>query len=197
MLGGGWKERNAQPTEQRDRSEEERRLYYVAMTRARKTLALIDRRDDPLPYARELKAKNLRRRKVGVADTQSGEFADVRYTVLGMRDLFIDFAGWKPEGHRAHRSLARMQAGEPVTLEREQPGQVVVLDREGVQVGCLSKSTAEIWQQPELQLVDEVRVLGMVSRRLEDCELEYRDLMVVPAWELPVLEVRHRRLPTR
>ena len=197
VLGGGWKEPNAQPTEQRDRSEEERRLYYVAMTRARKTLALIDRRDDPLPYARELKAKNLRRRKVGVADTQSGEFADVRYTVLGMRDLFIDFAGWKPEGHRAHRSLARMQAGEPVTLEREQPGQVVVLDREGVQVGCLSKSTAENWQQPELQLVDEVRVLGMVSRRLEDCELEYRDLMVVPAWELLVLEVRHRRLPTR
>ena len=185
VLGGGWK-KNARL------SEEERRLYYVAMTRARKTLALIDRRDDPLPYAREFKLKNLRLRKVSVADGQLDKFADVCYTVLGMQDLFIDFAGGKPKGHRVHSSLAHMQAGDSVTLKRKQSGQVVVLDGEGVQVGRLSKNTAESWQKPELQQVDEVRVLGMVSRELEDSKLEYRDQIAVPDWELPLLEVRHR-----
>ena len=185
VLSGGWK-KNARF------SEEERRLYYVAMTRARKTLALIDRRDDPLLYTRELESKNLRLRKVSVAEGQSDQFADVRYTVLGMRDLFIDFAGGKPKGHKVHRSLARMQAGDSITLKPKQSGQVVVLDRKGVQVGRLSKNTAESWQQAESQQVEEVRVLGMVSRELEDCKPEYRDQIAVPDWELPLLEVRHR-----
>ena len=185
VLGGGWK-KNARL------SEEERRLYYVAMTRARKTLTLIDRRDDLLPYTRELESKNLCIRKVSVADGQSDKFADVCYTVLGMRDLFIDFAGGKPKGHRIHRSLAHMQTGDSVALEPKQSGQIVVLDRKGVQVGLLSKNTAKIWQQPKLQQVDEVRVLGMVSRELEDCGPEYQNQIAVPDWELPLLEVRHR-----
>lgn len=185
VLGGGWKKNACL-------SEEERRLYYVAMTRARKTLALIDRLDDLLPYGREFELKNLCIRKVSVADGQSDKFADVRYTVLGMQDLFIDFAGRKPKGNRVHRSLARMQTGDSVTLKRKQSGQVVVLDSEGVQVGLLSKNAAESWQEPELQQVDEVRVLGMVSREMEDCKPEYRDRIVVSDWELPLLEVRHR-----
>ncbi|MDE0519133.1 MAG: ATP-dependent helicase, partial [Candidatus Dadabacteria bacterium] len=186
VLGGEWKKGNI------GSYEEERRLYYVAMTRARKTLALIDRRDDPLPYVREFESKNLRIRKVSVAKGRSDKLTHVRYTVLGMRDLFIDFAGEKPEGHGVHISLTRMQVGDSITLKREQSGQVVVLDCEGKQVGCLSKNTAESWQQPDLNQVDEVRVLGMVSREQEDCKPEYRDRIAVPDWELPLLEVRHR-----
>ena len=73
VLAGGWKGRSADyaPEERSGFFEEERRLYYVAMTRARKTLTLLDRRDASLPYARELEGWSLRRRKLGVADGET------------------------------------------------------------------------------------------------------------------------------
>ena len=196
VLGGGWnvKEDGSVRAGRDGRSEEERRLYYVAMTRARKTLTLIGREDDPLPYAREFRGRNMRRRKVGVAKGEPERLADTRYTMLGMKGLYIDFAGKKPEEHRIHSSLARLQTGDPVTLERDKAGQVLVLDRERVQVARLSKSAAGGWPQRQLQQVDEVRVLGMVTRGLDDPAPEFRDGIAVPAWEFPVLEVRHRRL---
>ena len=197
VLGGGWNMEEARPARagRAGPSEEERRLYYVAMTRARKTLTLIDRQDDPLPYAREFEGRNLHCRKVGVTKSEPEQLTNTRYTMLGKKDIYIDFAGKKPEGHRIHRSLARLQAGDTVTLERGEAGQVLVLDREHVQVARLSKSTADNWPQRQLQQIDEVRVLGMVARELDDPAPEFREGIAVTAWEFPVLEVRHRRLP--
>ena len=111
-----------------------------------------------------------------------------------MKDLYIDFAGGKPEGHRIHRSLTRLQAGDPVRLERDETGHVLVLDRDGTPVARLSKAGVGRLEQPHLRQVDEVRVIGVVSRHLEDCKPEYRDRIAVPVWELPILEVRHRRV---
>ena len=130
VLAGGWKGRSADyAPEARSRfHEEERRLYYVAMTRARKTLTLINRRDDPLPYARELEGWSLRRRKLGVAEGESEDDTESSYSVFGMEDLYIDFAGGMPADHRIHRSLEGLQAGDPVTLERDEAGRVFIRD---------------------------------------------------------------------
>jgi len=193
VLGGGWQEQNTQTTrpKQPTASEEERRLYFVAMTRAKNTLTLVDRRDDPLPHAQEIVGPSLRRRRVSVEKSLSDELADIRYTVLGMPDLFIDFAGEKPARHRIHRSLARLHTGSLVTLECNSAGQTYVCDREDVQVARLSKSAVDGWGQPHQQQIHEVRVLGMVSRGPDDSKPEYRDRIVSSGWELPILEVRH------
>ena len=195
VLGGGWHKRNTQPTRmsQPPPSEEERRLYFVAMTRARKTLTLVDRRDAPLPYAQEILGPSLRHRRVSVDKDLSNELADIRYSVLGMPDMYIDLAGEKPSGHRIHRSLAGLQAGSLVTLERNPTGQILVCDHENVHVARLSKSAADRWGQLHLQETYEVRVLCMVSREPGDSKPEYKDRILSPRWELPVLEVRHRR----
>ncbi|MDE0456676.1 MAG: RecQ family ATP-dependent DNA helicase [Chromatiales bacterium] len=197
VLAGGWKGRSADyAPEARSRfHEEERRLYYVAMTRARKTLTLINRRDDPIPYAREFEGWSLRRRKIGVAEDESEDDTESSYSVFGMEDLYIDFAGGMPADHRIHRSLDSLQAGDPVTLKRGEAGRVFVRDCEGTSVARLSKAGAERLEQRQLRQIDEVRVLGVVSRRLEDCKPEYRGRIAVPAWELPILEMRHRRVP--
>ena len=196
VLAGGWKGRSAEyaPDARNSFFEEERRLYYVAMTRARKTLTLLDRRDASLPYARELEGWSLRRRNLGVADGESDECADTGYSILGMRDLYIDFAGGKPEGHRIHRSLARLQAGDPVRLEHGDSGHVHVLDRDGTPVARLSKAGVERLERPHSPQVDEVRVIAVVSRHQEDGNPEFRDRLAAPVWELPILEMRHRRV---
>ena len=196
VLGGGWENRPAGSfaTAGGDGSEEERRLYYVAMTRARETLTLIDRRDDPLPYAREVAKPHVRGRRVGVVRDAPGQSAEIGYTMLGMRDLYLDFAGRMPKDHRIHRSLKRLQTGDLVELKRTSDGRVLVLDSGLTAVARLSNSAADGWTQPQLQQVDGVQVVGMALRIRENCAPEFRDGIVVPEWELPILEVRHRGL---
>ena len=120
--------------------------------------------------------------------------ADIGYTMLGMRDLYLDFAGRKPKDHRIHRSLKRLQTGDVVDLRSAGNGQVLILDSGRTAVARLSNSAADGWAQPQLQQVDGVQVVGMALRIRENCAPEFRDGIVVPEWELPILEVRHRGL---
>ena len=220
VLGGGWNHRPGESvaTSQGDRSsvspgsvatagddgsvamagdygsDEERRLYYVAMTRARKTLTLIDRQDDPLPYAREVAGTHVRLRRVDVVRDAPRQSADIAYTMLGMRDLYLDFAGRKRKDHRIHRSLKHLKTGDAVQLQSFGNGSVLVLDSRRTVVARLANSAADGWAQSRLQQVDEVRVVGIVLRTRDDCAPEFQDGIVVPDWELPLLEVRHRRV---
>ena len=190
VLGGDWRGQDRREGS----SEAERRLYYVAMTRARETLTLLNRRDDPIPYLDEFRTPGLVRRTVAVAGDGSATHARHEYTILGMGELFLDLAGRKHAKHRIHRSLARIRAGDLLKLERGGDGRVRVLDRNSIEAARLSGSGARQWQRPQLSSVDEVRVLAVVSRREEDCKPGFRERVVVPSWEVPILEVRHRRM---
>lgn len=190
VLGGGWNNRPL-ATAGDNGNEEERRLYYVAMTRARKTLTLIDRQDDPLPYVREVTGAHVHLRRVDVVRDAPRQSANIAYTMLGMRDLYLDFAGRKPSDHRIHRSLKRLQTGDAVQLQSSSDGRVLVLDSGRTAVVRLSNSAADCWAPSQLEQVDEVRVVGMASRTRDNCAPEFRDGIVVSAWELPILEVRH------
>ena len=172
--------------------EERRRLYYVAMTRAVTTLTLLNRRDEPLPFAREVERWCRIRRRLAVAEPNLDATPEIHYTVLGMKHLHIDFAGEKHAGHPIHRSLARLQAGDPVTMQRRQEGRVSVLNLEGTEIARLSNAAAGCWQHPQLQAVSEVRILGMVVRERHDGAPEYQDRIAASSWELPILEVCHR-----
>ena len=193
VLGGGWSRR---PGEIRNgdggSAEEGRRLYYVAMTRARKTLTLATRRDDPVGLLREIGGSRVYRRRVAVAKAKASARA-TSYAMLGKRDMFIDFASRKPDGHPVHSALARLQAGDEVTLKPDGQGVGVFDRRWRVQIGRLSKSAAADWPDWRLKLIEHVRVLGLVRRELADCDSEeYRQKTAVSAWEYPILEVRHR-----
>ena len=194
VLGGSWSAKRGNGRVDGGDGEEGRRLYYVAMTRARKTLTLVSRRNDPVPYLDEIGSARLHRRSVAVAK-ESECVPPARYETLGKRDLFIDFAGRKRDDHPAHRALAGMQAGDEVTLERDGHG-VAVFDRLGAEIGRLSMSAAAKWPDWRLSLVEEVRVLGLVCRELADCETEeYRQKTVARVWQYPILEVRSRVQP--
>ena len=192
VLGGGWNGRSGDTRTHDERDGEEgRRLYYVAMTRARKTLTLVSRWDDPVAYLDEIGSARVHRRRVAVAEVRES-VPPARYATLGKRDMYIDFAGRKPQDHPVHRALARLQAGDEVKLELDSQG-VAVFDAWGVEIGRLSKSAAAVWPYRRLSLVEEVRVLGLVCRELADCETEeYREKTAAPIWEYPILRARFR-----
>ena len=173
--------------------EEERRLYYVAMTRARRTLALIDSRDNPNRYFAEV-GSQVHNRTMGVADLKHGQIQDLTYEVLGMADLWLDFAGRQPRNHSIHRTLSNLQSGEPVTLKRDDRERVWVLNRRKAQVARLSAKAARQWSSSRIRQVDETRILGVVHRTKDDTvDPKYRDRLRVDSWEVPILEVRTRQ----
>ena len=190
VLGGGWRGRPEEEWSARPASEteEERRLYYVAMTRAGGTLTLMDRLDDPAPFVHEVGERYVRRRKVGVAGPE--RFPAVRYETLGKGDVNIDFAAGNSVEHRVHRGLSALLAGDAVELRPTERGGVGIVDGGGVRVGMLSKAAARKWL-PRLEAVGTVRVLCLVTRVVEDEQAhEYRQRIAVPSWEFPILEVR-------
>ncbi len=169
---------------------EERRTFYVGMTRAREMLTVIH-------------CPGLSPSHVGLVDgkeilsTGPAEQAAVpegiltrRYEALGLSDLFIDLAGQRAASDPIHNALMHLDCGSRLTV-REQSGNVVLLDGGGCPVARLSASAKERWLA-RLRDVESVCVLAMIKRRRGDTGEEYEDRMRVDAWEVPFCELIYR-----
>jgi len=136
VLDGGWDR-----VSRAEDADAPRRLYYVAMTRARQTLALT-RLPGPHPIQDALR------------DTPSVQWRDPvslppptpdlarRYRRLALRDVYLSFAGYKPPGHPTHRAIAELAPGDRLRVRRQSDRWELRNDG-GVVVGTLaSKFTA-------------------------------------------------------
>lgn len=177
VLDGGW---GAQYM------EEQRRLLYVAMTRAKENLCLMQRSDSNNPYWREIDGDFLFPRLA--AETQSAEAAQTvkRYAVLGMSDFYLSYGGRFPETAPIHRVLGQLHTGNRVELQAE--GEDITVRHESVTIAKLSHKTAAVWRG-RLAEVESAAVIAMVRRYREDSEEFYRDQCRVESWEIPLLEI--------
>ncbi|WP_305908033.1 RecQ family ATP-dependent DNA helicase [Methylomarinum sp. Ch1-1] len=177
ILDGGWSA---------TASEEQRRLLYVAMTRARETLCLLHSQDSPNPYLPALQGDFILRRAVEHQNEELAGQADKSYEFLGLQDLDLSYAGSFAERHPIHRALAALDVGSVVSLCRQGDKIVVVSDQTAVAV--LSKKARQLWWDR----VDRVRsaaVIAMITRYRSDNEEAYQSRCKVDKWEVPMLEV--------
>ena len=172
------------------RLEEERRLFYVAMTRARHRLALMSRLDVSHPHLAAIDGPGVVRQRPVVTPLPD-DVAERRYGLLSLADLYLSFAGAKEPGDSMHRRLHHLEVGAPVQL-RPEGDRLRVVDADGGVVASLSEQGLASWS-PRLDRIEEVKVLAMVERRVEDSQPEYRSRLRVGAWYVPVLEVTLRR----
>ena len=182
ILDGGW----GVPSDDKQ-TEEERRTLYVGMTRARETLALMMSEERPNPLLRDLKGGNLLLRKGAARSGMPGGAAFRQYEVLGLDDVYLDYAGGFHQRDPIHVHLSRIQAGDKVFLTADNPG-INICDKEGVCVGRLSHGASAKWED-KLELVSEVRVVAMIKRDSLDSQEGFRDRVKADKWEVPVLEV--------
>ncbi len=178
VLDGGWS--------QRGRNEDwdaPRRLYYVAMTRAKQTLslarfsarhALLDR----LPESPELF-----RRSRSSLPPPSPALARIRQR-LTLKDVYIGFAGRYPASHRVHRAISALNAGDALYCPQEGERRLLS-DRNGDQVGQLAKAYAP---PPNMRCIA-ARVAAIIVRRKSDDESAHRDSMRCDQWEIVVPEL--------
>lgn len=175
ILDGGWLPPAA---------EDQRRLYYVAMTRAKETLCLMQRQDLRNPFLAEITGDHLLARAV-IQPLQTGAITK-QYAILGMKDVDLSYAGSFVATHPIHQHLARLNTGSRLELELSN-GKLVLKDQ-GMVVAVLSKQAAQLWSA-KIDAIESVTVLAMIRWYREDSEESYQSRCKVGQWELPLVEV--------
>lgn len=184
VADGGWKPRD-------DEEEEERRVYYVAMTRAKQTLSLFRRADEGNPFCDTLQSKLSGEQLVTLAPGEKSLPDSVlkqRYDIIGMKDIFLDFAGRIGESNSVHQQLKKLKVGDSVQLKNSGE-KLEICNPDGYPVAVLSKMARDKWVLVKDQ-IESINVMAMIERRIDDSkEPDYKKLLKVDSWELPVLEV--------
>ena len=186
--------------------EADRRLYYVAMTRASQTLTLITTPRQPLPFENELigadglidanghiNSGGLIRLRAGVATGPAPDDCRLRrrYRMLSLKDMYISYAGCRPARNPIHEALRTLRTGSKVRL-KVRSGRIRVVEARGERIiAQLSKEASDTWRG-ELDSIEEARILGLVQWQADDSSPEYRERLRTDAWEVPILEIRQR-----
>ena len=161
-----------------------RRLYYVAMTRARKTLTLA-RLNGPHFLQDTLQdAPSVLERDKHVTCPPAAPELYRRYRRLSLRDVFLSYAGYRRPNHSVHRAIAALSAGDILEVR---PGSTrwELLDSQGIVMGQLA-SGFEGMVDLRCSLA---KVLAAVSWDREQSELEYQKGIRCDSWEVVVPEL--------
>jgi ATP-dependent DNA helicase RecQ len=176
----------------RHAQEEERRAFYVGLTRAKKSLAIIHRIDVRQSLAEEVTGPGVIRYAWN-GEAAPRETTQSSYEMLSMEDLHLGFAGYSPKGHPVHNALATLQPDDKVQLRHLGETGVGVFSKSGICVARLSRKAEAEWSV-RLEGIREVRVLAMVCRdAAQDLDLSRRVKYKAPEWEVPILEVVFER----
>ena len=183
VLDGGWDRRDN--NEDRDAP---RRLYYVAMTRARQTLALLHfdhvhgRRSD-FRQALTGHPSLLRREPVRLPPVVPELHYDYKRPELDKID--IGFAGFYHVRHRMHRHIAALHPGDPLQARQTKQGRWELFDQAGNKVGRLAKN----FTAPPGKRCLSAKVQAIVARTREQSQPEYQDRIKCDAWEIVMPEL--------
>jgi ATP-dependent DNA helicase RecQ len=178
ILDGGWNSGG-----HNEDIDAPRRLFYVAMTRARKTLTLLrmQGRHRLLEQLAEQPAVLVRDDR-GVPDVPR-ELAR-RYCPLGPKDVDLSFAGRHRPNASVHRAIGALSPGDEVSLRRTAE-RWELCDRHGHVVGRLAKAYAA----PVGMRFLSGQVKAVIVRRREDSEPEYQARLGCDRWEVVLPEL--------
>ena len=179
VLDGGWNR-----VGQGEDGDAPRRLYYVAMTRARQTLALTrfpgpHMLQDALP---DIPAA-LRREAPADPPPARPELAR-RYRRLSLREVFLSFAGYKHSAHPVHRAIAALSPGDTLQVSVGS-NRWQLLDRNKTVVGELAGG----FKAPDGMRCTFATVLAIATWDRERSEPQYRGDLQCDAWEVVVPEL--------
>jgi ATP-dependent DNA helicase RecQ len=183
ILDGAWKK-----TKNPLQNEEERRLYYVAMTRARDLLVLLSRTgESPNPHIPLIDPDTTLTRFI-----LPGKRWDcaTRSALFGMKRLFLDFAGRMIPEAPAHKALHNLKTGDLLGARSDKDG-ISLITAQGIPVARLSQTTAQVWHH-RLHTIIDIRIIALIIRHKHDVDPAFMPKIMCDSWQVPMLDVRYR-----
>jgi len=174
-------------TGSRSAIEEERRILYVGMTRARETLAV---------FASASAKPNLLDTLGGDAvlirapsrESSPAALLPIHFTMLGLESIFLGCPAAFAARHPIHAALRRLVPGSRLMF-RDDHRRLALLNHAGEVVARLSRKAHGEWR-PRLSQVRDIRVIAMIRRTADQAgEIAAHPPCLVPEWEVPLVEV--------
>ena len=161
-----------------------RRLYYVAMTRAKETLMLM-RLPGSNPFLDILLSapQVLFRSGPATVPSEVPELAR-SYRRFSLGDVFLSFAGYRPPGDPVHGAIAALSPGDNLHVRQGSP-RWELLDQNGVVVGQLARGSSP----PSGMHCEYATVLAIVRWDRERSEPQYQANLRAVFWEAVVPEL--------
>ncbi|MER9375429.1 RecQ family ATP-dependent DNA helicase [Mesorhizobium sp. M0491] len=175
ILNGGWDK----PSKGED-PDAPRRLFYVAMTRARRSLAIITQAQHP--FVQQDKEHVLRRAAPAVAD--GAALPTALYQVPNLKTVDLSWAGRLRSGHPSLAAISAAKAGDPIQIVRHGP-LWAIQDKHGQALGRMARS----WSPPEGLSFLRGEVGAIVRWRKSDNQEEFRVHLHRDVWEAVVPEL--------
>ncbi|MEQ1781070.1 MAG: RecQ family ATP-dependent DNA helicase [Hyphomonadaceae bacterium] len=172
ILDGGWDRRSI--GEDRDA---QRRLFYVAMTRARRSLA-VTAQGQAHPILSGALGENLIARTV-VTDGPSLAHCGLNYVVPNLKLVDLSFAGRLRGADPAHAAIAAVKVGDPVQLALE-GDRWAILNTDGIALGRMAKA----FVPPRDTQFVRGAVGAVINWRRSDSAAEFQDQMRSDEWEV-------------
>jgi ATP-dependent DNA helicase RecQ len=181
ILNGGW-----QGLSQREDGEAPRRLFYVAMTRARRSLAVVT--SGAHAFVRADSDSEVLRKVETPARLDLPE--PEQYQLPDLASVDLSFAGRLQSGSPTHAAIARATVDDPVTLELRDR-KWLILDAEN---RVLSRMSAN-WAPPEATVLASGKVGAIVRWRKSDNDEAYQAYIKHQEWETVLPELVFRKAP--
>jgi len=164
------------------RGDDERRLYYVGMTRARKSLTLCERLGGEHPFVHDADGLTLRSRPAVMAS--KCRMAN-RIWRADPEKIVLSWPGYFAPEAPIHRALAALDIGDPLTMRPRDEGGWELANAAGVAVGRMSSK----FQPPSARIVA-VRVAAILVRHAKEGAQGQAQLRS-RTWELVLPEIEY------
>jgi ATP-dependent DNA helicase RecQ len=166
--------------------EDERRLLYVAMTRAKQTLTLMRAEAGRNPYLVDLGTVEGVQDQLPPVRPEHRLDLESRYLMLGPASLDIGLAGRYVPAHRIHRAIASLRPGDCVEVKGR-----FIRSTSGEVVGRLAASVEEGPLQGGI-----ATVVSVMVRTRAQTPADFWPSLRADQWETPLVEVKLECLDT-
>ena len=179
VLDGGWSR-----VGRREDTDSPRRLYYVAMTRARQTLTLA-LLPGPQPVLDVLtdEPSVLLRNGPALPSIPPPELSR-HYRRLGLRDVFLSYAGYLGTNNPVHQAIAELSVGD-IFQVRAEANRWQLVDPQGTVVGQLAGE----FEGPAGMPCAFALVSAIVGWDRQYSDAQYQQRLSCDSWEVVVPEL--------